>query len=130
MAVPAGPPPVAWQLPDGALDRGPVRVSHPATRRDCPSLGEAEEQATDELRQAQSRPSLLLRQGHYGQSAREEAHLPIHLRCGGVRAVQEQKSQCSRGAKVVDQAEQCLCSTASLADWMHSPLWPAYLLSI
>lgn len=45
-----------------------------------PSLGKEEKQAEDELREAESRPALLLRQEHHPQDVGEALRLPLRLR--------------------------------------------------
>ena len=46
------------------------------------ALGPAQEQAQDELREAEPRAPLLLRQEHHPQDAREALRVPVRLRPG------------------------------------------------
>ena len=43
-------------------------------------VGHPQEQAQDELREAEPRPALLLRQEHHPQDGRQEIRLPLRLR--------------------------------------------------
>lgn len=62
------------------VDRGRLGVQAHRPGRGCQTLGHPQEQAQDELREAQPRPALLLRQEHHTQDGGQEVRLPVRLR--------------------------------------------------
>ncbi|XP_068035643.1 transcriptional regulator ERG isoform X3 [Anomalospiza imberbis] len=79
VAVPAGAAVGQLQLQLHHLGGHQRRVQDDGPRRGGAALGRAEEQAQHELRQAEPRPALLLRQEHHDQGARQALRLQIRL---------------------------------------------------
>jgi len=64
------------------VDGQRLGVSAQRPGRGGAALGRAQEQAQDELREAESRPALLLRQEHHSQDARSPLRLPLRVQHG------------------------------------------------
>ncbi|KAG7247055.1 hypothetical protein CRUP_015791, partial [Coryphaenoides rupestris] len=69
------------------LDRQRLGVQADRPRRGSPAVGSPEEQAQDELREAEPRPALLLRQKHNPQDGGQAIRLLLHLRPAGAAGI-------------------------------------------
>jgi len=82
VAVLAGTPSGRDQPRRHLMDRRRLGVPHGGPGRGRSTLGRAEEQAEDELRETESQCPVLLRQEHHPQDARQALRLSLRLRHG------------------------------------------------